>query len=274
MPVNPEKLISYCEKMAEEFQARLSRIESFVKHNLTSGTANETILREFLSKHSPASFFVGEGFICDLFESGEASKQCDILVYEQDNIPLVYSEGTIKVVLPRSATMVVEVKTSFNKKDIHSAIRNIESSKKLNQRITGIIFAFKSNSVNAIKKSLESYPDEIAESHLPSVILLFDKNIIIHRWSWQRNKELESNPNANYISFSIRKTNKEKKGLIIICLLLLLFESTTTVFYNADVINLLLQVFDKYTEIVDTDVIIGSKNSKEILISKNKIDQY
>lgn len=152
MTNNPDKIIEYCLGVSREFKARLNRMRVFVKHNLSSGNANEIILREFLSSHAPGNYHVGQGFICTFSETYEASKQCDILVYNQNDYPLIHSDGPIKIVWPQSARMVIEVKTNFGKNDIKTALENIELMKKLNERITGIIFAFNSPSLPAIIK--------------------------------------------------------------------------------------------------------------------------
>ena len=253
-----DKLLTYCERMAEEFQSRLSRIESFVKHNLSTGSANETILREFLSSHVAANFVVGQGFICDLLDTGNVSRQCDVLIYDQNHFPLVYSDGSIKIVLPRSVRMVIEVKTRFKKDDVHSAISNIESAKRLNKYITGVIFAFRSPSVNSVIKSIESFPVALDGEQIPTAILLLDKDIIIHRWSWQRTRELEVSPTENYNSLSIRKAKNKQKGLVMTFLLSLLFQSTEIALYESDIINMLFEMFEEHTIKTNHDVAIGN----------------
>jgi hypothetical protein len=94
----------------------MSRMRVFVQHNLSTGTANEVILREFLSKHAPGNFDVSQGFICDPSEKKWVSKQCDILVYNKNHYPVVYAEGSVKVVWPKSVAMVIEVKTILEKR--------------------------------------------------------------------------------------------------------------------------------------------------------------
>jgi hypothetical protein len=49
MQTHADTFFEYCMGVAQEFEARLNRIRVFVKHNLTSGTANEIILRDFLA---------------------------------------------------------------------------------------------------------------------------------------------------------------------------------------------------------------------------------
>ena len=157
MSPNSDKIIQYCISVGSEFQACLNRIQSFVKHNLSSGTANETILREFLASHAPSSHAITQGFLCDPFEDNKISKQCDILVYNQSHYPLVYSDGSVKIAFPKGARLVIEVKTNFNKKDVVTGIENIESTKKLDSassNIGGIIFAFQSPSLKTVRKHL------------------------------------------------------------------------------------------------------------------------
>ena len=74
-----ERMIQYCSGIAGEFEARLNRIRAFVPdHNLTSGTANEMILRDFLASLSTGHYTVGQGFICNPTASDSVSKQCDM----------------------------------------------------------------------------------------------------------------------------------------------------------------------------------------------------
>jgi hypothetical protein len=261
MSTKPDKMIAYCVSIAEEFQSRLNRIQTFVKHNLTSGTANETILREFLSSHAPASFVVGQGFICDPLGDDNPSKQCDILVYEQNHFPLVYSDGSIKIVLPRAARMVVEVKTRFDEKDVFTSLENIESAKHLNPYLTGIIFAFQSPRIETVVKHLESFPRRLPVEHGPTAVLLLDKDIIIHNWSWQRQRELEIAPAHSDGTYAVRVGKEGTKGLVVTTLLSLLFQSTESEIYEADMINMLLEMFSAYTSKMDEDVLIGANSN-------------
>ena len=80
---NVERMLQYCSGIADEFAARMNRVRNYVtKHNLTSGTANETILRNFLTKLSSGRYRIGQGFICDPTTPDAVSRQCDILVYQ------------------------------------------------------------------------------------------------------------------------------------------------------------------------------------------------
>lgn len=88
MPTRSDKMLDYCIGIAKEFQSRINRMQTFVKkHNLSSGGANETILREFLSAHAPTTYEVGQGFICHPVDRDSVSKQCDILASTRATFP-------------------------------------------------------------------------------------------------------------------------------------------------------------------------------------------
>ena len=172
--------INYCESLAGEFSKRRNRIQSFVKHNSTSGTANEAILRDFFADTSAGIYKVSQGFVCNPIRS-TSSKQCDILIYDQ-RFPLVHSEGDVKIVWPESVLMVIEVKTNMSsKKDLEGAIKNIISVKETEsvRRLSGLIFSFGSLRPETVLEVLNSYLGE--KSHRPIAVILFDEGAFIHQ---------------------------------------------------------------------------------------------
>lgn len=179
-------IIEYSIGLAQEFQARMSRMSIFVKdHNQSLGSSKETILRDFLSQHAPGSHHVSQGFIFDLVDPRPGytvSKQCDILIYNQVDFPSVYADGPIKVVYPDSVNMVIEVKTHFGKKETKDAFNNIIAAKQLKQRFSGVIFAFNSPKIETVIKNIKEY-SPLPSGFAPVAILLFDKGIIIHCWN-------------------------------------------------------------------------------------------
>ncbi len=223
-----QNLITYCNSRADEFKARLNRIRSFVpNHNLTSGTANEMILRNFLSELSPGRYNVGQGFICDPTRSDKVSKQCDIIVYDQIDFPLVHSEGEIKIVWPNSVKIIIEVKTKLDKKSLYKAINNISSARKLdpNNRLSnndpfnqmiGVIFAFNSIRAKSLIKHLVEYPEVIEINNAPHIIFLFNSNTII----------LPSDPWETKKTYEVIKI--QDNGVIITYLLLIFLYKTSS----------------------------------------------
>lgn len=249
-----DNLFEYCVSVAKEFQSRMNRMRVFVKHNLTSGTANEVILRDFLARHASGNFEVSQGFICDPTYEDAISRQCDILVYYKNAYPPVYSDAGIDVVWPEAALMVIEVKTVLGRKDLASAIENIASATRLSSRIEGIVFAFKSRGVGAITKYLNECSNAFEVDRLPRAILLLDKGVIIHNWGWARERRADEYPPSSDKNiqkpYSIRMA-KEDKGAVVVAFLLLLFLQAIQFGrgLHADFINTLNDVLDKHTDV-------------------------
>jgi hypothetical protein len=173
------QLLAYCASLADEFESRRNRVRNYVKHNLTSGTANEEILRSFLATIAASRYGVTEGFVCNPIR-GEASKQCDILVHNRD-FPLVYAEGNVVIVWPASVLMSIEVKTTMSGVgDLLGAVENIASVRRLDSArpVIGIVFAFDSLLPKTALDALQTLnPDRV---HRPAAVLLFQQGAILH----------------------------------------------------------------------------------------------
>lgn len=220
---NVDRMIDYSTGIANEFLARLNRIRSFVtEHNLTSGTANEMILRNFLAEFSTGKFAVGQGFVChpaipNQLSKNFVSKQCDIIVYNRD-YPLVHTEGDVKVVWPHSVQLLVEVKTNLRKRDLVDALANINAAKKIPyMRLTpGMIFAFQSSRVETIVKHLREYKTKMSVEYYPVAFLLLDKGTIIHRWIPSKSEVTEV--------YQVRKGHNNGKAVVMAFLMMSFFD--------------------------------------------------
>lgn len=238
-----DTLLNYCLSIAQEFEARLNRIRVFIKHNLTSGTANEIILRDFLASHSPKDFFVGQGFICDPSLENKVSKQCDILVYQQSSYPVVYEDGPIKIVWPDSARMVIEIKTNLAGNSIKSAIENIEAARKVSIHTKGIIFAFSSARLETILQHMKKHLRSISSNHIPTAILLFNDGLIIH----------QTNEPSTYVARKA-KQDSDKSAIVITYLMLIFFDSvwkSAQGTHGANTYTILQEMLDKHTDLVE-----------------------
>lgn len=213
-------LINYCSSLANEFDARRNRVRHFVTdHNLTSGTANEAILRNFLENISAKIYAVAQGFICNPLKS-TISYQCDILIYDQ-HYPLVHSEGEVKIVWPESVLMTVEVKTSMIGTDeLKGAIANIVAAKKTEkadgiQHIQGIIFAFNSLKPETVLQVLNDYSCDPSER--PVAVFLFDKGAFIQ----QTNDDFRYGGGDN--PYELRWCEGDNRSGLVLTYFLLLF---------------------------------------------------
>ncbi|MFZ5902322.1 MAG: DUF6602 domain-containing protein [Chloroflexota bacterium] len=251
---NAGAILQYCSGVAKEFEARLNRIANFVtKHNLSVGTANETILRNFLIQLSSGRYKVGQGFIYALATTPKVSKQCDIILYDHLSYPLIYSESGIDVIFPQSAKCVIEVKTKLKSDTLKTALENIASARKLNHAINGVIFAFQSYSENTILRNLKRQVKELGldVDTSPISILILDKGLIIHRWP---GTELGGTSKA----FSIRQSKNHDNNMVIAFLLLHFYDvQMQGVWGGASIENLLQELLKQQTIKYADDIPIG-----------------
>lgn len=235
-----ENLIHYGNSIADEFSARLNRIRSFVpNHNLTSGTANETILRWFINEFLPKKYVAGQGFICDpVSPDGLVSRQCDILIFDQVDYPLVHNEGDVKVVWPQSTRLVIEVKTNLTKDELQKGLINIKSAKAVNERtpvrIGGIIFAFQSKLTNEIILDfVQEFRHKNSSSLAPNAVIVLDKPSIITADRW----EIPLNDSDQYSIW-----NCKDPGIPITYLSLVIMYSTSPGLLGATILNALMKL--------------------------------
>lgn len=177
-PSDVTNLLQYCVSLAREFESRRNRVRNFVQHNFTSGTANEAILRDFLSGISGGGFAVTDGFICNPLQ-GSVSRQCDILVRD-NRFPLVFGESGVTIVWPESVLLMMEVKTAIKSTEmLRAATENIISAKEVSLHAIGLIFAFESLSAESALQVLEGLT---CEPYLrPFALVLFDQGVVIQQ---------------------------------------------------------------------------------------------
>lgn len=81
----------------EELLNEILQVKIFIKkHNPTIGILTEEILRKFLSTYLPKGVAVEQGFIID--ETGNMSKQIDIIIYDNQFFAPLYRVNDIVIV--------------------------------------------------------------------------------------------------------------------------------------------------------------------------------
>lgn len=226
--LDTRSFLAYCFSLADEFEARRNRARHFVQHNLTSGTANESILRTFLAGISAGVLGVSDGFVCDPAR-GQSSRQCDILVYDR-RFPLVYAEGGVTVVWPESVRMAIEVKTDLkDTAELARAVENIASAKRLHrsQNIYGLVFAFESLAAETALKALSDVQCE--PEHRPAAVLLLKRGAIIQ----QPNVSDTLRYGGGTAPYQLRQCGGANPPGLVLAYLLMLYLRTQFRFANA-----------------------------------------
>ena len=116
----------FCRGVAMVLQGESLRAGCYVNHNASLGGLREKIVRRFIRDQTPGRFQVETGLIHNT-ESGETSRQCDILIHESANHAPLYRWEDFVVVQRREATAVVEVKTTLDEKGFGDLL-NIQRS--------------------------------------------------------------------------------------------------------------------------------------------------
>src|SRR5262249_33631052 len=95
-----------------------------VRHNPSLGVAREAILRNLVESQTPAPFMVTTGFALHLPDAppsqseAQFSRQCDLLVYDPSIARPLYAIGDFSVVRSNACRVVIEVKSSLQKKTL------------------------------------------------------------------------------------------------------------------------------------------------------------
>lgn len=126
------------ERFAHVEETLLSQFREagFVQHQGDKGENREEILREFLTKHLPKRYGVAKGEI--ITREGTHSHSADIIIYDADNAPLLYS-GKTAVIPIESVYGIIEVKSTLSKAELVATTRKVEAFKRLSPRELSVI---------------------------------------------------------------------------------------------------------------------------------------
>jgi hypothetical protein len=142
----------------EELLNEILQVKIFIKkHNPTIGILTEEILRKFLSTYLPKGVAVEQGFIID--ETGNISKQIDIIIYDNQFFAPLYRVNDIVIVPNKSVLDIVEVKTTVNSKSaFHEIIKYFSSvSEVLDYRTKKRLFIYNSATTFKLNQYFHNY---------------------------------------------------------------------------------------------------------------------
>ena len=118
--------IAYYRSLTQELEALKDRVRNLIAGSnwQTDGEWKESILRDVLRRHIPASLSIGRGFIVS---PTRQSKQIDILVYDPA-VPLLFRDGDLAFVTPDAVRVIIEVKSSLSTETLNSALKSLRSN--------------------------------------------------------------------------------------------------------------------------------------------------
>lgn len=96
---------------------------------LEYGTHKEHACKEFLKFLIPSKYHLGEGFIINANEQN--STQCDIIIYDSTNTPLIESGNKQRFFPMETVFAIAEIKSSLTKSQLKSAVNKLAKAKSL-----------------------------------------------------------------------------------------------------------------------------------------------
>ena len=181
MEIGATEFAQYCRTVALELEERLGHMQVIVDYKLRSGTAYTEILRSFLAEHSAGKYGVAEGFIVNPFLQGHSSNHCDILVYDQIQYPLLDVEGNVKVILPRAASMVVDVESYLNEERLERSFETVQCARRVYPYVSGIIFGFNGIEPQVMFEFMQSHATSWDSATAPIAVFNMEKGFVAHR---------------------------------------------------------------------------------------------
>jgi hypothetical protein len=134
-------LTSYAALIGDSFASRINLPAQILRdaHDPSLGRYKERLLMDLISQFIPRKYEVGTGFVLfpkekfpesevpdgyDVFNRSDhiASHQCDIIVYNANDFPVVFKDGDFAVIRPESVRSVVEVKGTLDSKQVKSSV--------------------------------------------------------------------------------------------------------------------------------------------------------
>ena len=131
------------EKFVDEFSSLSKNVfvneEGVLIHPAEYGTYRERIVSKLIMPLMPKRLSVGTGFI--ITDTGKTSTQCDIIIYDTQNTPVI-ENGEQRFFPVECVAGVVEVKSKLSKADLKSALLKLSRIKALRNEISSKISVY------------------------------------------------------------------------------------------------------------------------------------
>jgi hypothetical protein len=130
--------------IADKMLIDFNEIQAQIVHDGERGEQREQVIRDFLTKYLPKKYAIGTGHVLD--PDGNISRQCDIVIYDAFNCPLLLVEEGYQLFPIEAVLGVIEVKSVINASLIAESAKNIQSVKQLQryEPVIGGVFAYTS----------------------------------------------------------------------------------------------------------------------------------
>jgi hypothetical protein len=152
----------YFRSLGVEIEALKQRTHHIIagRHWQTQGEWKESVVRQVLRRHLPATALIGRGFVVS---AQAVTTQLDVLIYEA-SAPVLFRDGDLVFITPDGVLGIVEVKSRVTPNSFGKAVDKLANAIELvraspNHEAFAAIFAFEArNSPSAV------YLEKVAET--------------------------------------------------------------------------------------------------------------
>ncbi|TRX35740.1 hypothetical protein FNW52_09615 [Flavobacterium sp. ZT3R18] len=195
-----DRVSKHYKRRVAQILSRFEDIRELIEHQTSKGTRVEKEIRQFLIDFLPEMYEYSSGIVIDNSGSEcDKSKQEDILIIDKFFNPKLFIDEEPSIYPVDVIYCGIEVKTSINETELSTAVKNIESLKKLKfikDKVTsnisngftvsdtnspiGIIFAFDTTfkSSTTLLNHYNKAIADIALEHRPNLLCILNRGII------------------------------------------------------------------------------------------------
>ncbi len=112
---------SIAANMLSEFE----HTQTQIKHMGERGSEREAVVKSFLGAYLPTRYGIASGEIVD--KKGATSHQCDLIIYDHYNCPLLLAGRDIRIFPAESVFAVIEVKSVLSANEIEVLLAKFET---------------------------------------------------------------------------------------------------------------------------------------------------
>lgn len=156
---------------------------SQVLHKGKKGETREDLLKDFLLAYLPKKYSLSTGEITDTNKL--VSHQCDIVIYDQSDCPLIFSNKNYSVFPCEPVYATIEVKSCLDNKELLDCVKKTKAIKNLsrdNGYIASIVFAYTTsyatNPIEKISRQLKKANSLLSKHECIDMICVLDKGLI------------------------------------------------------------------------------------------------
>jgi hypothetical protein len=130
-------LIQKIDKFVNQFKESKDVFYDPIKEQLIHpgefGIYREKICKEFLKSIVPSKFLFGTGFVINTFN--EVSSQCDIIIYDVQNTPLIQDDKLQTFYPIETVVAIGEIKSKLSKTNFIETLKKLAKIKKMRENI-------------------------------------------------------------------------------------------------------------------------------------------